>query len=481
MHRSDDSTAAATSLKNLSSSTDAHQRDSYKLGLYTPLNTESIGDADYLEELDVEDEGGRQDIGRQRGGKGSAERRAVGDRRSSDQIGSRASTSNALWSSAATMAPEETVAYEDCSSRTVLIGLFCCAGLIVCYVISGELTHLLEAAADPIEGIYFATWLSHVLHFVLLPPMMLYVYAKRDTYRPRPAFVSDLHAPLFASPNSIHHNAHHHQHPEEAPGVPVGGMPPQEAEEEEEGEEEEEDDLSAEAECGVMCARKRGELAIQGVAIALAMLGVALLAYRREAENRFGVGIAVATLCAAMYAGFEVLYKWDLLGGRSKAPLVLVCTVVGLMGLVMTLLLWVPIFPLSLSGLEPLTRLLTSKQWLIICINGVVILGFQMCLQLSLCFLPNPLLVSLASLLSMPASQFTDWFLRTGKLTLPATLGSGFIGASFVIMVALETRKAQNAGAALSAQREALRERMRRALCIPPSAGRDVPNEDDAD
>eukprot|EP00923_Selenidium_pygospionis_P007734 GHVN01013185.1.p1 GENE.GHVN01013185.1~~GHVN01013185.1.p1 ORF type:complete len:703 (-),score=77.10 GHVN01013185.1:2066-4096(-) len=197
---------------------------------------------------------------------------------------------------------------------------------------------------------------------------------------------------------------------------------------------------------------KSPEVCIQIVAIILAMIGVMLLTFQTEPARDLGIGIILVLFASAAYSAYEVLYKRDLLNNHSTVPLWFVLLIVGLMGLIIGCLLWWPIVILHYSGIEPF-RLPSQREWIWLLANAVFLTFFQICLQLSLCFLPSPLLVSLASLLTMPVAQLTDWFLRTGNLTSAAILGSVFIGLSFVIMVGLEVRKASDASKVLAEYR----------------------------
>eukprot|EP00917_Polyrhabdina_sp_WS-2016_P024224 GHVP01052515.1.p1 GENE.GHVP01052515.1~~GHVP01052515.1.p1 ORF type:complete len:477 (-),score=52.53 GHVP01052515.1:1733-3163(-) len=187
------------------------------------------------------------------------------------------------------------------------------------------------------------------------------------------------------------------------------------------------------------------DFGIQMIAVSLSMGGIALLSIRTEAAgaSSFGIGALFSSLSAALYALFEVLYKRDLLQKQSNPPLSLAFLVVGIMGIVYLSVLWIPIPILSHFQIESIVRPPTNTQMALLCINGLLIAGFQLCLQLSLCLLPSPLLVSIASLLCMPAAQVSDWFLKTGHLTKPAIAGSALVGLSFIVMLAQETKKVE--------------------------------------
>ncbi|KAL8271063.1 hypothetical protein Esti_005048 [Eimeria stiedai] len=113
---------------------------------------------------------------------------------------------------------------------------------------------------------------------------------------------------------------------------------------------------------------------IQIIALILATVGVALIAYDSQGEPQSTTGIVLSICSSATYGLFEVLYKMYLLQNRSNHPLTFVFFVSGLMGALA--LLFISIY---------------------------IIL-----LQVSLMLLPSPMLVAMCFLLSLPPAAASD-------------------------------------------------------------------------
>ncbi|KAL8445140.1 hypothetical protein Emed_005835 [Eimeria media] len=148
---------------------------------------------------------------------------------------------------------------------------------------------------------------------------------------------------------------------------------------------------------------------IQIIALILATVGVALIAYDSQGEPQSTTGIILSICSSATYGLFEVLYKMYLLQNRSNHPLTFVFFVSGLMGALALLFMWVPIpllhaldweaFPSSPPPFLAIFLLILS------CICSSI---YTILLQVSLMLLPSPMLVAMCFLLSLPPAAASD-------------------------------------------------------------------------
>ncbi|KAL8429670.1 hypothetical protein ACSSS7_006445 [Eimeria intestinalis] len=148
---------------------------------------------------------------------------------------------------------------------------------------------------------------------------------------------------------------------------------------------------------------------IQIIALILATVGVALIAYDSQGEPQSTNGVVLSICSSATYGLFEVLYKMYLLQNRSNHPLTFVFFVSGVMGALSLLFMWVPI-PL-LHALDWETFPSSPPPFLAIfllflsCICSSI---YTILLQISLMLLPSPMLVAMCFLLSLPPAAASD-------------------------------------------------------------------------
>lgn len=171
---------------------------------------------------------------------------------------------------------------------------------------------------------------------------------------------------------------------------------------------------------------------IQMVALILATVGVALIAYESQGEPQSTTGVILSICSSATYGLFEVLYKMYLLQNRSNHPLTFVFFVSGLMGALALVFLWVPMPILHAFNLETFPRspppFLALFMLALSCICSTI---YNILLQVSLMLLPSPMLVAMCFLLSLPPAAASDALQGGGGGV--GSSGCAFIAFSLVI------------------------------------------------
>ncbi|PHJ15746.1 multidrug resistance efflux transporter [Cystoisospora suis] len=189
-----------------------------------------------------------------------------------------------------------------------------------------------------------------------------------------------------------------------------------------------------------VCLYKEGaDDCVQIIALILATVGVAIIAYHNEGEPTSTSGIALSVCCAAFSGLFEVVYKNYILNGKSNLPLAFIFLIVGIIGVLSLLFFWVPIAALHFFGFEvfpdspppPLLVFLLLFVCICSCFHTLI-------LQISLLLLPSPILVALCSLLSLPAAAAADWLSGGGGGV--GGIGSFFIASAFLLTAVNEWR-----------------------------------------
>nr|CEL65571.1 TPA: hypothetical protein BN1204_014120 [Neospora caninum Liverpool] len=178
---------------------------------------------------------------------------------------------------------------------------------------------------------------------------------------------------------------------------------------------------------------------VQIAALALATLGVAVIAYHNEGEPTSTSGVFLSVACAACYGLFEVVYKNYILNGKSNLPLAFVFLINGIIGMLSLCVFWIPLAFLHSLSLEvfpgstppPLLIFLLVVVCVCSCLHTLL-------LQVSLLLLPSPILVALCSLLSLPAAAAADWLSGGGGGV--GGIGSCFIASAFLITSVNEWR-----------------------------------------
>ncbi|OEH74734.1 multidrug resistance efflux transporter [Cyclospora cayetanensis] len=171
---------------------------------------------------------------------------------------------------------------------------------------------------------------------------------------------------------------------------------------------------------------------IQMIALILATVGVALIAYESQGEPQSITGVVLSICASATYGLFEVLYKMYLLQNRSNHPLTFVFFVSGIMGALALLFLWVPIPILHSLNYETFPSspppFLAIFLLAVCCVCTTI---YNTLLQVSLMLLPSPMLVAMCFLLSLPPAAASD-ALRGGGGGVGSS-GCAFIAFSLMI------------------------------------------------
>lgn len=171
---------------------------------------------------------------------------------------------------------------------------------------------------------------------------------------------------------------------------------------------------------------------IQIIALILATVGVALIAYESQGEPQSTTGVILSVCSSATYGLFEVLYKKYLLQSRSNHPLTFVFFVSGLMGALALVLLWVPIPVLHAIGWETFPSSPPPfLAFLLLALSCICSSIYIILLQVSLLLLPSPMLVAMCFLLSLPPAAASDALRGAGGGV--GSSGCAFIAFSLVI------------------------------------------------
>ncbi|PFH34723.1 hypothetical protein BESB_067560 [Besnoitia besnoiti] len=189
-----------------------------------------------------------------------------------------------------------------------------------------------------------------------------------------------------------------------------------------------------------VCLYKEGaDDCVQIVALILATVGVALIAYHNEGEPTSTSGVLLSVFCAASYGLFEVVFKNYILNGRSNLPLAFIFLIVGIIGVLSLFIFWIPLAILHVLRLEVFPESLPPPLLIILLIFVCVCSCLHtLLLQVSLLLLPSPILVALCSLLSLPAAAAADWLSGGGGGV--GGIGSFFIASAFLITSVNEWR-----------------------------------------
>ncbi|XP_017849282.1 uncharacterized protein LOC108604357 isoform X2 [Drosophila busckii] len=165
------------------------------------------------------------------------------------------------------------------------------------------------------------------------------------------------------------------------------------------------------------------------VAVILCDTGIALLAYMDGiTESRTLGGVVLATLAAAGYAVFRVMFR-KVMGDPPVAQVAFTFTVLGLLN---ALLLWPVVLALYLTGAENLSA--ESIPWNILLAASVLLLVFHVLMQFSAAVTYN-MFVTLGLITAVPVSGALDVILYSATFAGMKLAGVILIAIGFFLVM----------------------------------------------
>eukprot|EP00054_Salpingoeca_dolichothecata_P002912 m.24480 g.24480 ORF g.24480 m.24480 type:complete len:180 (+) comp13389_c0_seq2:594-1133(+) len=143
-------------------------------------------------------------------------------------------------------------------------------------------------------------------------------------------------------------------------------------------------------------------------------------------------GVFLLAIAAVLYGLYEVLYrKFAVKEGR--APLALANFILGGIGATHLFCFWIFFIPLNYSGLEKFelpSAATTGRLFL----NAFLAMAFNWSFMLCLVLLPSPVLVNVAVLLTIPASDITDLLVHSASFSGKSIGGTVLICIGFILL-----------------------------------------------
>ncbi|KRG02191.1 putative thiamine transporter SLC35F3 isoform X3 [Drosophila mojavensis] len=165
------------------------------------------------------------------------------------------------------------------------------------------------------------------------------------------------------------------------------------------------------------------------VAVILCDTGIALLAYMDGiTESRTLGGVVLATLAAAGYAVFRVMFR-KVMGDPPVAQIAFTFTALGLLN---ALLLWPVVLALYLTGAENLTS--ESIPWNMLLVASVLLLVFHVLMQFSAAVTYN-MFVTLGLITAVPVSGALDVILYSATFAGMKLAGVILIAIGFFLVM----------------------------------------------
>ncbi|XP_064549401.1 solute carrier family 35 member F3 isoform X4 [Drosophila montana] len=165
------------------------------------------------------------------------------------------------------------------------------------------------------------------------------------------------------------------------------------------------------------------------VAVILCDTGIALLAYMDGiTESRTLGGVVLATLAAAGYAVFRVMFR-KVMGDPPVAQIAFTFTALGLLN---ALLLWPVVLALYLTGAENLAS--ESIPWNILLVASVLLLVFHVLMQFSAAVTYN-MFVTLGLITAVPVSGALDVILYSATFAGMKLAGVILIAIGFFLVM----------------------------------------------
>ncbi|KAI9480619.1 MAG: hypothetical protein EXX96DRAFT_187125 [Benjaminiella poitrasii] len=159
--------------------------------------------------------------------------------------------------------------------------------------------------------------------------------------------------------------------------------------------------------------------------------GQLLLEEEKKSVLKEGVGIAVASLGAALYGFYEVYYK-KYASPPLKSTILFANTITGIIGIVTFCVLWVPFPILHVTGLERFEWPESRTLGYILAIASMSVI--YNATFMAVIALINPVFAAVGVMLTIPAVAITDVFVTGVMVPLSTVIGSLFILIGFIIL-----------------------------------------------
>jgi drug/metabolite transporter (DMT)-like permease len=170
----------------------------------------------------------------------------------------------------------------------------------------------------------------------------------------------------------------------------------------------------------------------KNIGVGFSVLGAFLSSKATNAADMFNPAALWTLLAATLYGLWEVLYKKYAVK-NTTTPLLLMF-ILGSYGLVHLFVFWVFMIPLNFLHIEPFA-FPSIDQFRLLAFNAFLGTAYNISFMAALAFLPSPVFVSVATLMTIPLSSVTDFLFHHTELVPIQVIGIILIVIGFLIFL----------------------------------------------